>query len=80
VRSKGTLQGLDSILLQIFYTTPDLQFDNDFMLFGGHLQGGRIIELLQPARAVPVPDPVIQRRTIIDMKVLAIKGKKLILY
>jgi hypothetical protein len=49
--------------------TLDLQFGIIPIDFGGHLQGGRNISLLQPERGT----------TILDLKVIAHQRKKLIL-
>jgi hypothetical protein len=63
-RSEGNLGGFHSNLLHSYSRVPDLQFEGVLVSFGGHLLGGRNIEHFQPVRAVPVPDPAFQGRTI----------------
>jgi hypothetical protein len=63
-RSEGKLEGFNSNLLHSYSRAPDLQFEGVLTSFGGHLLGGRNIEHFQPVRAVPVPDPAFQGRTI----------------
>jgi hypothetical protein len=66
---KVLLGGLTPNLFHLLSTAPDLQFDSISIDFGGHLQGGRNISLLQPERGALVP----------DLKVIAHHGNKLIL-
>ena len=63
LRSEGRLGGFHSDLDPSCSLAPDLHFEGILVLFRGHLLRGRNIEHIQPARAIPVPDPTIQGRT-----------------
>jgi hypothetical protein len=63
-RFEGNFEGFYSNLLHSYSRTPDLQFEGLLESFGGHSLGGQNIELSQPIRAVPIPDPSFQGRTI----------------
>jgi hypothetical protein len=43
-------------------------------------KGGKLLSFFSQPEGVSIPDPVIQRHIGIDLRVSAIKGKKLILY